>query len=182
MSAITAHLDSIRTQVHKNAFLKSYAALVEEKTKVGIEYFIVGVLAVVAICVFSGFMANHISILIGFAYPAYASLVAIESTSKEDDTQWLTYWVVFAVFCLFENFVDYILYWLPFYYAIKVSFLVWCMIPKYNGALVVYNNVLKPAFKMHESAIDSALNAIDPTAAMDAINKEKPTEPETTSK
>ena len=40
---------------------------------------------------------------IGFAYPAYCSIKALETSTKEDDTQWLTYWVVLAFF----NHVDY---------------------------------------------------------------------------
>lgn len=42
--------------------------------------------------------------LVGFAYPAYASFKAIESVQKEDDTQWLTYWVVYACFTVIESF------------------------------------------------------------------------------
>lgn len=45
---------------------------------------------------------------------------AIESPSKEDDTKWLTYWVVYGVFSLGEFFSDIFLYWFPFYYAFKV--------------------------------------------------------------
>jgi receptor expression-enhancing protein 5/6 len=168
MSAITAHLDTLRTHIYKIPALKKYAELVESKTKVPVEYFVVGFLGLLAICIFSGFWAGSITNFIGFAYPAYSSLLAIESTGKDDDTQWLIYWVVFAFFCVVENFTDYILYWIPFYYAVKVTFLVWCMIPKYQGAKIVYSNVIKPLFQKHESAIDAALNALDPQAAIDA--------------
>jgi hypothetical protein len=36
------------------------------------------------------------------------------------------------------------------------------MLPQYNGATVVYNSLIKPVFLKHESAIDEALNALDP--------------------
>lgn len=176
MSAITTHLDGLRTQIFKIPALKKYAEMVEEKTKVNVEYFAVGFLAVMAVCIFSGFMASPITNFVGFVYPAYCSIAAIESAGTEDDTQWLTYWVVFAFFCVLENFTDYILYWIPFYYAIKVTFLVWCMIPKYEGAKVVYNVVIKPVFQKHESAIDAALNAMNPehliNASADATKSE----------
>lgn len=45
---------------------------------------------------------------------------AIESPCKEDDTKWLTYWVVYGIFSLGEFFSDIFLYWFPFYYAFKV--------------------------------------------------------------
>lgn len=161
MSAIATHLDAVRSAIFKVAVLKKYATMIEEKTKVNVEYFVLGAGVVLAICIFSGFCANFITNLVGFSYPAYRSIVAIESKTKSDDTQWLTYWVVFAAFCVVENFADYILYWVPFFYAIKFSFLVWCMIPKYNGAQIIYDTVLKPIFLKHESAIDSALGKLD---------------------
>lgn len=49
------------------------------------------------------------------------SIKAIESSSKEDDTTWLTYWVVYGVFSVAEFFSDIFLYWLPFYYFGKVT-------------------------------------------------------------
>lgn len=45
---------------------------------------------------------------------------AIESPSKEDDTVWLTYWVVYSLFGLAEFFSDLLLSWFPFYYVGKV--------------------------------------------------------------
>lgn len=48
------------------------------------------------------------------------SIKAIESNSKDDDTQWLTYWVVYGVFSIVEAFSDIFLSWFPFYYAGKV--------------------------------------------------------------
>lgn len=49
------------------------------------------------------------------------SIKAIESSVKDDDTQWLTYWVVYGVFSIVEAFSDIFLSWFPFYYAGKVG-------------------------------------------------------------
>lgn len=38
-----------------------------------------------------------------------------------DDTQWLTYWVVYAAFGIIEYFTDLILSWIPFYFLLKVN-------------------------------------------------------------
>ena len=59
---------------------------------------------------------------------------AIESPNKEDDTQWLTYWVVFSFFSVIESFVDFILYWFPFYWAFKFGFLIYLFAPNTQGA------------------------------------------------
>ena len=52
--------------------------------------------------------------IVGFVYPAYCSIKALESTVKNDDTQWLTYWVVFAAFSVVEYFADFIAGWVGF--------------------------------------------------------------------
>lgn len=49
------------------------------------------------------------------------SIKAIESTAKEDDTQWLTYWVVYGLFSVVESISDAFLFWFPFYYIGKVG-------------------------------------------------------------
>lgn len=45
---------------------------------------------------------------------------AIESATKDDDTKWLTYWVVYGLFSVAEFFADIFLSWFPFYYIGKV--------------------------------------------------------------
>jgi len=49
------------------------------------------------------------------------SVKAIESANKDDDTQWLTYWVVYSVFALAEFFTDIFLSWIPLYWFLKVG-------------------------------------------------------------
>lgn len=53
--------------------------------------------------------------------PLFVSIKAIESTVKEDDTQWLTYWVVYGLFSVVETISDALLFWFPFYYMGKVG-------------------------------------------------------------
>lgn len=46
---------------------------------------------------------------------------AVESVSKDDDTQWLIYWIVYSVFTVVEYFSDFLFSWFPFYFLAKVS-------------------------------------------------------------
>jgi receptor expression-enhancing protein 5/6 len=95
--------------------------------------------------------------LVGFIYPTVKSFEAIESKQKGDDIQWLVYWIVFAFFCLIESFTDFLLYWIPFYYAGKLAFLLWAMLPQTKGAKFLYDSVLKDFLKKNESRIDAAM-------------------------
>lgn len=95
--------------------------------------------------------------ILGFAYPAYASFRAIESPDKTDDTQWLTYWVVFAGFSMFEVFEDFLEEEVPMYYAFKFAFLIWLSAPPTRGAEFLYKNFIKPFMLQHEKQIDTAL-------------------------
>ena len=116
-----------------------------------------GATLVVGLIVIFGIGIGSLSSIVGFAYPAFKSFQAIETKSKGDDTQWLVYWVIFAFFSIMETFVDLLLYWIPFYYAFKLAFLLWAMLPQTKGAKFLYDNFLKDFLKKNESRIDAAM-------------------------
>lgn len=85
-----------------------------------------------------------LSNIAGFVVPGYYSLVALETSSKDDDTELLTYWVVFAFLNVIEFWSRAILYWVPFYYLFKTLFLVYIGVPSFGGARLVYINLIRP--------------------------------------
>jgi receptor expression-enhancing protein 5/6 len=93
---------------------------------------------------------------IGFVYPAYASMKAIRTNTKVDDTQWLTYWTIFAIFSLFDFGADKIVGWFPFYWLAKSCFLIYLFNPATFGAERIWINVVNPIFEKWERRIDRA--------------------------
>lgn len=110
--------------------------------------------------------------LIGFVYPLYASFKALKSEGKGDDTQWLTYWVVFGAFIVIEDFTDAIFernVWSTVYFLLKIVFLLWCQLPQYKGANWVFNKVIYPVLKKYEKDIDSLGAVQEPAQGQDAV-------------
>lgn len=105
-----------------------------------------------------------LSDIIGLIYPVYGSFLAIESNDKDDDTQWLTYWVIYALFDLMEVFADILLFWFPFYHAFKLGFLIWCYLPSTQGATFMYKHVVRPMFDKYSTKVESAVDAASAAA------------------
>jgi receptor expression-enhancing protein 5/6 len=131
--------------------------LVADKIGVPTGYIAIGILFVAMFLVFSDIGSHAICDVIGIVYPAYMSFKAIESKETDDDKQWLTYWVVFALVQVGETFFDFFLFWIPFYFLFKLMFLIFLAFPETRGAYMLYERVLKPVLKLHEEEIDSAI-------------------------
>lgn len=153
-------MDKVQVYVDKwSKDLDKFPILQKAQDATGVEklYLVVGASSVLLLLLLVGFGAGLICNIVGFVYPAFCSFKAIETESKKDDVQWLTYWVVYACFNIIEVFADFLLYWIPFYYAFKLGFLLWLFMPSTQGASFLYNHFLAPFLKSQESRIDRAM-------------------------
>jgi len=155
---VHAYIDQVEKFLQQKNKFTELLAVAEQKTGVKRLYLVAGGVAFLSFWLIFGYGAQLLCNCIGFLYPAYASIKAVESTPKNDDTKWLMYWVVFALFSVVEFFSDILLNWFPLYWLVKCVFLIWCFIPlSSNGTNVIYNRVVRPLFLKHQGTVDNLL-------------------------
>ncbi|XP_040917313.1 receptor expression-enhancing protein 1 isoform X3 [Toxotes jaculatrix] len=66
----------------------------------------------------------------------------------------MMYWIIFALFTSVEVFSDMFLCWLPFYYELKIAFVVWLLSPYTKGSSVLYRKFVHPTLSSKEKDID----------------------------
>eukprot|EP00761_Pharyngomonas_kirbyi_P012513 gb/GECH01012540.1/.p1 GENE.gb/GECH01012540.1/~~gb/GECH01012540.1/.p1 ORF type:complete len:142 (+),score=14.71 gb/GECH01012540.1/:1-426(+) len=95
--------------------------------------------------------------ILGIVWPAYMSVKALESDKECDDRQWLTYWVVFSLMRTIEGVADTVLTWIPFYYEVKVLFIVF--LSHMRGAEYIFSRYIEPFLTSREEVIDSIVDS-----------------------
>ncbi|XP_058050229.1 receptor expression-enhancing protein 4-like isoform X2 [Ahaetulla prasina] len=68
--------------------------------------------------------------------------------------RWMMYWIVFALFMATETITDTFISWFPFYYEIKMAFVIWLLSPYTKGASLLYRKFVHPTLASKEKEID----------------------------
>lgn len=105
----------------------------------------------------SSLISRIVILIFGTLYPAYASYKAVRTRNVREYVKWMMYWIVFALFTSFETFSDCILSWLPFYYEIKIVFVLWLLSPVTKGSSFLYRKFVHPQLIKREKEIDDYL-------------------------
>jgi len=150
--------------------LSKYPILInlEHQTSIPKVYAFLGLVAGYFFLVFFNIGGQFLTNIAGFVIPGYYSLEALFSVGKADDTQWLTYWVVFAFLTVFESAVNAV-YWFPFYYTFKFILTLWLALPVTGGANVVFRSLIQPVFSKYFSGAGST--AANLRSKVDASDK-----------
>ena len=129
----------------------------EAATNVRRQNLFLGGLCFILLYLAVGYAAKFLCYFLGFVFPTYASVKAIETGNLADDTKWLTYWLVFST----VNFLEIVLEWVPLYYLLKFFLLVWCMSPgPWSGTTVIYNILICPFVMRHRDQFDTAISEV----------------------
>ncbi|KAI1376483.1 TB2/DP1, HVA22 family-domain-containing protein [Hypoxylon crocopeplum] len=139
--------------------LSKYPTLtnLEKQTSVPKVYAVIGLATLYFFFIVFNLGGQLLTNFAGFIVPGYYSLAALFSTTKADDTQWLTYWVVFAFFSVLESAVS-VVYWFPFYYT-------------FNGAQLIFRSFMQPMLGRYFS--ESGSTAANLRAKADSFGKEQ---------
>lgn len=106
-------------------------------------------------------VSRIIMLVFGTLYPAYASYKAIKMKNVREYVRWMMYWIVFALFITAEVFADLLLaFWFPFYYELKIIFMLWLLLPASKGSSVLYRKFVHPWLSKNETDIDSYIEQL----------------------
>ncbi|XP_073180990.1 receptor expression-enhancing protein 4 [Lepidochelys kempii] len=102
----------------------------------------------------SWIICRVVVLVFGMLYPAYASYKAVKTKNIREYVRWMMYWIVFALFMAMETLTDMFVSWFPFYYEIKMAFVVWLLSPYTKGASLLYRKFVHPTLSRREKEID----------------------------
>lgn len=152
--------------------LSKYPTLnnIEKQTSVPKVYAVIGLATLYFFFIVFNLGGQLLTNFAGFIIPGYYSMQALFSASKVDDTQWLTYWVVFSLFTVLESLLN-VVYWFPFYFTFKFVFLLWLSLPVFNGAQLIFRSFLTPVLGRYFS--DAGSTAANLRAKADSLGKDQ---------
>uniref|UniRef100_A0A4W3K6U4 Receptor expression-enhancing protein n=2 Tax=Callorhinchus milii TaxID=7868 RepID=A0A4W3K6U4_CALMI len=97
-------------------------------------------------------------LIFGTLYPAYSSYKAVKTKNVKEYVKWMMYWIVFAFFTTAETITDIILSWFPFYFELKIAFVIWLLSPYTKGSSVLYRKFVHPTLSSKEKEIDEYIS------------------------
>ncbi|XP_071375946.1 receptor expression-enhancing protein 2 isoform X2 [Centroberyx affinis] len=102
----------------------------------------------------SWIISRIVVLAFGTLYPAYSSYKAVKTKNVKEYVKWMMYWIVFALFTTAETVTDLVLSWFPFYFELKIAFVIWLLSPYTKGSSVLYRKFVHPTLSNKEKEID----------------------------
>ncbi|XP_017089684.2 uncharacterized protein Reepl1 [Drosophila bipectinata] len=101
-----------------------------------------------------------LSMVVGCLYPAFASFKVLDSQrlNEEDLRIWLSYWIVYGVFLVFDFLTSGLAPFVPLLNEMKLVYLLWLLPSLGGGNQIIYEEFLRSFFSSNETCIDRALS------------------------
>ncbi|KAK7942743.1 receptor-type tyrosine-protein phosphatase O [Apiospora aurea] len=97
---------------------------------------------------------KFLSSIASFLFPLFASYKALKTSDPTQLTPWLMYWSVLSCALLVESWLEFILWWIPFYSYLRLFFLLYLVLPQTQGARYLYETYLHPYLEENETQIE----------------------------
>jgi hypothetical protein len=111
-------------------------------------------------------LSTPLILVAGVVYPAYATFKATQpEADAKETTRWLHYWMIFAAFSTVEWLLDLVGAWVPFYYELKLMFVLYLVTARFKGASAICTKYVEPVLSQHQSAIDEQLKSVSDKAS-----------------
>ena len=147
------------TESPTSTTIQNHINIIEKRSQINPKV-LIGGLGVSLILTTTKWFSSYVTCLVGVLCPTYLSLKALESPEEDDDKLFLTYWVVYGLFTVFDTFTSFLINRIPFYYTFKLAFLIWMFMPNFKGAIYVYNICIGPLFRKYEGKFDKGVQKI----------------------
>ena len=147
------------TESPSTSTVQNHMNIIEKRSQINPKV-LIGGLAVALILTTTKWFSSYVTCLVGVLCPTYLSLKALESPEEDDDKHFLTYWVVYGIFTVFDVFTSFLINQIHFYYTFKLAFLIWMFMPNFKGSIKVYNIIIGPLFKKYEGKFAKGVDKI----------------------
>ena len=138
--------------------IKEQIQLIQEKTGIN-GYVFIGLLLLSLIFVYFNLFENLITNLIGTVYPTFWTIKSIESKDGKA-IHWLIYWIIFSSFILLDFFSVFVVKIIPFYFVMKICFLIWLQWPESKGCDIIFSYVINNIFESIEEELDEYVQEV----------------------
>ncbi|KAH8354745.1 hypothetical protein KR084_005906, partial [Drosophila pseudotakahashii] len=103
-----------------------------------------------------------LTLLVGCFYPAFASYKILngQKHSEGELRLWMSYWIVYGVFVVFDFLTASLVAFIPFLNEIKLLFLFWLLPTVGGGNEVIYEELLRSFFSNNEFSFDQVLTHV----------------------
>lgn len=138
--------------------IKEQIQLIQEKTGIN-GYVFIGLLILSLIFVYFNLFENLITNIIGTVYPTFWTIKSIESKDGKA-IHWLIYWIIFSSFILLDFFSGFVVKIIPFYFVMKICFLIWLQWPESKGCDIIFSYVINNIFESIEEELDEYVQEV----------------------